>query len=63
MAETPDFVRVTPEILSDNSVAWNVEMETVDGDVVVFDCVDEKHAENLATSLRECTSVEVRVSA
>lgn len=60
MADT-SFVKVVPEILSDNSVAWNVTYETVDGDVIEFDCVDERHAEALAGELRKTSSVQVDV--
>lgn len=49
-------VSVQPNILSDGSMAWNVEQSHEDG-TLIFACMNEEHARRLQRELRDCSWV------
>lgn len=52
-------VRVVPEVLTDNSVSYNVHAH-IYGEFVKFDCLDEKHATKLAELINDCSDISVK---
>lgn len=56
-----DVAKVKPEIMSDNSVAYNVVC-TVDKSPTVlhFECEDKRSAETLCRALNKTTNIEVK---
>ena len=51
-------VSVERQVLSDGSIAWNVEQIT-EGGKIVLACVDKAHADALAVQLARCSWVEI----